>query len=81
MAGVGKRGLDSADDYFPVTPDDSNDLTIEARALVIATGGVLVVQTPAGTQRTMTVPSGVFPGRVKRVYSTGTTATGITALV
>lgn len=81
MAGVGKTGLDTSSDYFPVTPNDSTDLSVEARALVITVSGDIHVQTPNGTERTCTVPAGVFPGRVKRVYSTGTTATGITALV
>jgi hypothetical protein len=77
----GKRGLETADDYFAVTPSDTVDLPVIPRALLISVGGTLHVQKPNGTEVSTTVPAGEFPGRVKRVYLTGTAATGITALV
>lgn len=77
----GKRGLETSDDYFAVTPNDGTDLAVTARGLLIAVGGTLKVNRPDGTAVTTTVPSGFFPGRVTRVWSTGTAATGITAFV
>lgn len=73
-----------ADDCIPVTPHDSNELTKGPGGwpvLSIGTAGDIVVVTAAGTERTVTVPTGVFPVRVKIVKATGTTADGITALL
>jgi len=81
VATAGRRGLETAEDYFAVTPADGADIAVEARCLLIAVGGTLHVQRPDGTEVSTTVPAGIFPGRVKRVYSTGTAATGITAFV
>ncbi len=77
----GKRGLETSDDYFAVSPSDTVDLSRTARGLLISVGGTLHVQKPDGTEVSTTVPSGLFPCRVKRVYLTGTASTGITALV
>jgi hypothetical protein len=77
-------GLDApAFDFFPVTPNDDNDLAAEARGLSWAVDGALVIVTPAGETRT--IPAGalqtgvVHPIRAVRVKATGTTATGIIA--
>lgn len=66
-----------------VTPNDSNDLAVTARALYVGGAGdlslVLVGDTAAVTFAA--VPAGsVLPLRVKRVRATGTTATAIVAL-
>lgn len=66
--------------FVPVTPSDSTDLTVLPRALIIANGGTLKVNDDYGTTVTLTVPAGVLPIRVARVWSNGTTATGITAI-
>lgn len=71
----------TANDYFAVTPNDAADLPVEAAALVLAVGGDVVVTKPNGDTATLTLPAGQFNGRVVRVWATGTTATGITALV
>lgn len=67
-----------------VTPDDNADLPDVAGALWIgaAGGGALKVDTSRGWTLTFTgVAAGLFTAvRVRRVYSTGTTVTGIIAL-
>lgn len=83
MADLGKKEdfVGTSRIYFAVTPNDSNDLPTEVRALVIATGGTLRVNRIGGTTVNLTVPAGVIPIACERVHSTGTTATGITGLV
>lgn len=69
---------------FAITPNDSTDLSFVTRMITINVGGTLTVDTigPDGavaqTNTTLTVPSGSYAWRISRVYSTGTTATGIT---
>lgn len=61
-----------------VTPNDSTDLP-RSGILYVGTGGTLVVRTIGGDDVTLTnVPSGTFvPVRVRRVFSTGTTASNM----
>lgn len=74
-------------DMIPVTPNDGTDLAPGSRNVVglyIESGGVLVVRTidSGTTSRSITVASfQTLPLAVTRVLSTGTTATGIHALV
>lgn len=77
-----RSGLDSpAEHAAAVTPNDSTDLTTSTRALFIGTSGNLKVDMVGGETVTFSsVPAGVFPVRVKRVHSTGTTASGIVAM-
>lgn len=66
----------------PVTPDDSTDLLVPSRALNVAQSGMVQVTTTGGTTATLFVAAGIgFPVRVTRVWATGTTATGITAML
>jgi len=66
-----------------VTPNDSTDLTTVAQGLYIGGAGDLKVDmADSGTVTFSALPAGIFlPIIVKRVYSTGTTATNIIALV
>ena len=66
-----------------VTPNDSTDLTTVAQGIYIGGAGDLKVDmADSGTVTFSSVPAGVFlPIIVKRIYSTGTTATNIIALV
>ena len=75
-------GLESpATILVPVTPDDAADLTQPSRALNVATSGTVQVTTTAGTTATLYIAAGIgFPVRALRVWASGTTATGITAL-
>jgi len=65
-----------------VTPSDTEDLEVIPRCVYIGGSGSLVV-TPADSNTPVTLASvaaGQFcPIRVKRVWATGTTATGIVA--
>lgn len=71
-----------AADIQPVTPDDSADLPVVAIGLYVETGGTLLIVTVAGQQRTVELPYfTIFPVGVRRVAATGTTASGIHALV
>ena len=74
---------------FLVTPSDSADLSADSAntenqpncVLHIGGSGALKVTTEGGSTLTFTaVGSGFFPVSVKRVFSTGTTATSIHAL-
>lgn len=67
-----------------VTPNDSTDLTTYAKALYVGVTGDVVVL-PVGNADGASVtfkahPVGYMPVMVRRVLSTGTTATNILAL-
>ncbi|MBT9386744.1 hypothetical protein KM176_23050 [Pseudooceanicola sp. CBS1P-1] len=71
-----------ARDLLPVTPSDSLDLTHVACGLYVEQGGVIVLLTEQQQTRTVTVADfSILPVGVRRVLATGTTATGIHALV
>lgn len=70
-----------------VTPSDTTDLVPPSgdtnkatRALVATTAGTVKVDMADGTTATLQIAAGIMmPIAVKRVYSNGTTATGIVA--
>lgn len=71
-----------APDMVPVTPSDSADLGAVAVALYVETGGRIVVTTAAGHERNIGVADHAYLlVGVQRVWSTGTTASGIHACV
>jgi hypothetical protein len=71
-----------ATDALPVTPDDATDLPMVAIALYVEIGGTVVVDTVAGETRTIAVADfSILPLGTTRVRATGTSATGIHALV
>ncbi|SOH95452.1 hypothetical protein SAMN06273572_11131 [Monaibacterium marinum] len=69
-------------DYLPVTPSDTNDLSDIAVSLYVENGGDVTFHSIRGTQRTVAVGdnSWLLCG-VSRVFETGTTATGLHAVV
>lgn len=72
----------TARDIVPVTPSDTVDLDISARSLRFAGGGTLRITTASGAVRNTTViDAEILPVQVTRVHATGTTATGIEALI
>lgn len=88
MAKKRERNILMGYDGEPITPNDGADLS-EPGYLVIAVGGTLKVDVPTDfdaakarrqTGVTFTVPAGLFPVPVIRVYATGTAATGITLI-
>jgi succinylglutamate desuccinylase len=66
-----------------VTPNDTNELEYVAKALFIGTGGTLSLIAKEHTSAvSLTVGAGqIVPVRAKIVRATGTTATGIVALI
>jgi len=71
-----------ASKLFPLTPDDANDLGMFVRALSVNSSGLVRVTTVGDTEATIYVAAGApFPVRVRRVWATGTDATGIVGLV
>ncbi|MBW4710786.1 hypothetical protein KX928_23595 [Roseobacter sp. YSTF-M11] len=61
-----------------VTPSDTADIPQASRCINVATSGAVRLTTIAGDTETIFVAAGiVFPIRAARIWSTGTTATGI----
>lgn len=71
-----------ATDILPVTPSDSTDLPVVASALYVVTGGTLSVVTVRNETRSIEVGDlSLLPVGIRRVRASGTTASGIHALV
>ena len=69
-------------DYAPVTPNDTTDLADVAVSLYVETGGTVVFDSVKGQTRTVTVPDfGWIICGTRRVRATGTSASGIHAVV
>lgn len=77
-----QRGMaDPVDHAFGITPNDGTDLTTWALALYVGAAGNVKVDTWGGETVTFAnAPVGVLPVRVRRVWSTGTTATSLVGL-
>lgn len=68
-------------DLIPVTPSDTEDLPVPARALRIRTGGTLRVTTYTGAVRDTEVADGeLLLLFTTRVHASGTSAAGIEAM-
>jgi hypothetical protein len=65
---------------FSITPNDNADLAQITRAVILANGGTLKITRLDNSTDTLTLPAGSFPMKVRRVWATGTTATGISGL-
>jgi hypothetical protein len=64
-----------------IEPDDGADLGQITIALNVATAGTVRVTAADGSAGTVFVtPGAAFPIRVRRIWATGTTATGIVGL-
>ncbi len=69
-------------DIAPVTPSDTVDFSEVAIALFVQTGGTISFVSARGTVRSVTVSDmSLLPVGVQRVNATGTSATGIHALL
>ncbi len=69
-------------DYQPVTPDDATDLPDVAASLYVEGGGVVAFVSVKGQSRSVAVSDfGWVICGVRRVLATGTTASGIHAVV
>ena len=67
---------------FVITPSDANNLTVFSRAIYVGGAGNISVLTLEDHIVTFTglLAGSILPVRVKRVNSTGTTATNLIAL-
>lgn len=73
---------DPATSVFEIVPDDAADLASVTTALNVATSGTVRITTVDGDVTDIRLQSGVhFPLRVRKVWQTGTSATGIRGLV
>lgn len=72
---------DPAVTVFDITPDDMSDLARVTTALNVANPGTVRVTTVDGSVADVTIhPGHAFPICARRVWLTGTTATGIRGL-
>ncbi|RBW61247.1 hypothetical protein [Ruegeria sp. A3M17] len=71
-----------ARDIVPVVASDNSDLADVAIGLYVETGGRVVLTTVQGETRTVQVSDfSILPVGTTRVHATGTTASGIHAMV
>lgn len=75
-------GLESpAVRLYGAAPSDSSDLPNASRAINVATAGSVRVTTIHGDTDTVYIAAGItFPLRVRRIWQSGTSATGIVVL-
>jgi len=77
-----RRPTDPAEKIFDILPDDAADLAWVTTALSVITPGTVRVTSVDGSIGDVTIqPGQPFPIRARRVWLTGTTATGIRGLV
>lgn len=76
-----RRATDPAVTVFDIMPDDGADLGRWTIALNVATPGTVRLTTADGSVADITIhPGTAFPVRARRVWETGTSATGIRGL-
>jgi len=78
------RSTEPGNDLATVTPSDSTNLAQPARGLIITVAGTIALVTPQDT--VVTLPAAMAVGvihsiRFKRINATGTTATGLIAVL
>lgn len=73
----------SSNHFYTITPDDSNDQPFITRAIYIGGSGDLSVIDEVGNTTTFVgvVQGTILPIRTARVRTTGTTASGLVALI
>ena len=70
-----------ASNAYDIVPDDAADIAVVTRALNVTVEGTVRVTTHSGQTVTLYIAAGgAFPIRVRRVWATGTSATGIVGL-
>jgi hypothetical protein len=67
---------------FAIAPNDGANLAQPTRGLAVGAAGTVTVDfADGGSNVTLTLPAGVHPLRVTKVYATGTAATGLVGLL
>lgn len=77
---TGNGSGEPANHWFAIAPNDSVNLAVVPRALLVGVAGNIAVVGVDGVEAILPVPVGYNPIRPIRVKSTGTTATGIFGL-
>lgn len=81
FAGISSNPSFPSTSVAEVTPDDESDLAAITLAINVATPGSVKITAQDGTVARISIsPGAPFPIRARRIWATGTTATGITAL-
>lgn len=76
-----RRPSDPAVTVFDITPNDATDLSRVTTALNVATPGSVRITTIDGSTADLSIrPGEAFPVQARRVWQTGTSATGIRGL-
>jgi hypothetical protein len=76
----GKFGATDSGLLFNFTASDSTDLANVTRALIVGVAGNVKITDPEGVTDTYALPAGTIPCRATRIWSTGTTATGLVGI-
>ena len=77
-----RRPGDPAIALFDIVPNDGADLAQVTTAINVATPGKIRVTTVDGSTSDVSIsPGQLFPIRARRVWLSGTTATGIRGLI
>ena len=74
---AGKYGATDSGSLFNFTASDSADLPYNTRALIVGAAGNVKLTDPDGNTDTFALPAGFHAIRAQRIWSTGTTATGL----
>jgi hypothetical protein len=77
---AGKYGSTDSGLLFNFTANDSADLPYNTRALIIGAAGNVKITDPEGNTDTFALPAGQFNCRAQRIWSTGTSATGLVGI-
>ncbi len=81
FASHARSQADPAVSIFDITPDDNADLSHVTTALNVLSPGTVRVTMSDGSIGDLSIhPGQAFPVRVRRIWLTGTTATGIRGL-
>lgn len=65
---------------FNFSNSDSTDLPNDTRGLIVGVAGNVKITDDKGVTDTYALPEGLFPVRIRRVWATGTTATGLVGI-
>jgi len=65
---------------FNFTTNDAADLPNDTRWLIVGVAGTVKLTDGKGAVDTFTLPAGVFPILARRIWATGTTATGLVGI-
>ena len=72
-----------AETGFPITPNDTTDLSETTRAVYVGNGGSVVAVLASGVELTLAglQTGSIIPIRVRRIKATGTSATALVGLL